>query len=73
MNAMEALRYMPQKDDVLMEVKTGNYAVVKEDNKEKSMNVKLYWSDDRSPPMLTPIAHIRSSLIKEELILARKQ
>ena len=71
MNAMEALRYMPQKDDVLMEVKTGNYAVVKED--AKKTHVKLYWSDDRNPPMLIPIAHIRSSLIKEELVLARKQ
>ena len=72
MNPMEALRYMPRKDDVLMEPSTGSYATVDEDV-EKNTHVRLIWSDHRTPDNIkTPIARIRSSLIAEKLILVRK-
>jgi len=72
MNPMKALRYMPRKDDVLMEPDTGQYAVVEEDV-EKNTHVHLAWSDSRSSETLkTPIAHIRERLIKGWFILVRK-
>ena len=72
MNPMEALRYMPRKNDVLMEPSTGSYATVDEDV-EKNTHVRLIWSDHRTPENIkTPIARIRSSLIRERLILVRK-
>jgi len=72
MNPMKALRYMPQKNDVLMEPATGHYATV-EDNVEKHTHVKLMWSDSRKgEETMTPIAHVRSDLITEKLILVRK-
>ena len=73
MNPMKALRYMPKKDDVLMEPSTGCYATVDEDV-EKNTHVRLIWSDHRTPDNIkTPIARIRSSLITESLILVRKE
>ena len=72
MNPMEALRYMPRKNDVLMEPSTGSYATVDEDV-EKNTHVRLIWSDHRTPEnVMTPIARIRGSLIAERLILVRK-
>ena len=72
MNPMKALRYMPRKNDVLMEPSTGCYATVEEDV-EKKTHVKLMWSDSRTGDTLkTPIAHIRDELIKGWLILVRK-
>ena len=72
MNPMEALRYMPKKNDVLMEPSTGSYATVDEDV-EKNTHVRLIWSDHRTPENVnTPIARIRGSLIAERLILVRK-
>jgi hypothetical protein len=73
MNPMKALRYMPKKDDVLMEPSTGCYATVDEDV-EKNTHVRLIWSDQRTAENIkTPIARIRSSLITESLILVRKE
>ena len=72
MNPMKALRYMPRKNDILMEPATGCYATVEEDV-EKHTHVKLLWSDSRkSEDTLTPIAHVRTDLITEKLILVRK-
>ena len=72
MNPMKALRYMPRKNDVLMEPDTGAYATVDEDV-EKTTHVHLAWSDSRTGESLkTPIAHIREKLIKGWLILVRK-
>ena len=73
MNPMKALRYMPKKNDVLMEPETGEYAVVEEDV-EKNTHVHLAWSDSRTGDGLkTPIAHIRDNLIRGWLILVRKE
>ena len=72
MNPMEALRYMPKKNDVLMEPSTGCYATIEEDV-GKVTHVRLVWSDHRTPENVkTPIARIRTSLIAEKLILVRK-
>ena len=71
MNIRDKLLYMPKVDDVLMEPATGSYAVVLSLLKSTPTHVKLKWSDIK-PPVITPIAKLRTRLITDELMLVRK-